>query len=156
MSIQLFFFPFFLVIFVQLILVLLVLYLVAVNSLSPHFFLCNLRVVVLIYRRYLDCRQVFFHFLFLTHTVCQSYLWNVKPYATSLVFLFSRPFVGDPLWFSSRMVPSILRRVQARYLSLWWEFCYVVWFRVVFLFFWGIPFYFFFHLRIIIITIIWQ
>ena len=45
------------------------------------------------------------------------------------------------------MVPSIYWEWQPRCLSLWWDFCNVVWFRVVFSFSWGILFYFFFNLR---------
>ena len=41
------------------------------------------------------------------------------------------------------MVPSILRGGQPMYLSLWWNFCYVVWFRVVFSFTCWILFFFF-------------
>ena len=37
-------------------------------------------------------------------------------------------------WSSSRNIPIILQRRQPRYLSIWWAFCYVVWFRVFFSF----------------------
>ena len=40
-------------------------------------------------------------------------------------------------------------RGQPRYLSLKWDFSYVVWFRVVFSFSWGILFHFFFRLRML-------
>ena len=38
-------------------------------------------------------------FFFLTRKVCQHNLWDVMPYAWSLVFLFSDPFVFH--WFFS-------------------------------------------------------
>ena len=54
--------------------------------------------------------------LFLTYITCQRHLWDAMPYARSLVFLFSGPFVYVLLWFTSRMVPSILRGGQSKYL----------------------------------------
>ena len=77
-------------------------------------------------------------FFFLTYIVCPCCLWHVRPYASSWVFLFSGPFVEFLLWSILRIVPSILRVGQLRYLSLWWDFCYVLWFRVVFSFSWCI------------------
>ena len=63
-------------------------------------------------------------------------------------FPFSGPFV-ELLMSILRMVPSILQRGQLRCLSLWWDFCYVVRFRVVFSFFRDIIIYFFlFHFRL--------
>ena len=46
---------------------------------------------------------------------------------SSLVFL-----VGVLFWSTWRMVPSILKGRQPWYFPLWWDFCYVVWFRVIF------------------------
>ena len=48
-------------------------------------------------------------------------------------------------FFSStlRIVSSILRRRRPRCLSLWWDSCYIIWFRVVFSFSWDILFNFF-------------
>ena len=120
-----------------------VLFLVAVISLPPCF-LWNIQVVFM-HRCYLECWRAFFLLLFLTHTVCQRHLWGVRPYALSLVFLFSDLIVEVLLSSILRMVPSILRKGQPWYLSLWWDFHYVVWFRVVFSFSWVIIFYFFFH-----------
>ena len=120
-----------------------VLFLVAVISLPPCF-LWNIQVVFM-HRCYLECWRAFFLLLFLTHTVCQRHLWGVRPYALSLVFLFSDLIVEVLLSSILRMVPSILRKGQPWYLSLWWDFRYVVWFRVVFSFSWVIIFYFFFH-----------
>ena len=77
--------------------------------------------------------SVLFLLIFLTHTVCLRHLWDVRPYVSSLVFLFSRPFVEVLLSTDVRMVPSILRRGQLRYLSLCWDFLNVVFFRAVFL-----------------------
>ena len=36
--------------------------------------------------------------------------------------------------------PEYLTRGQPRYLSLWWNSCYIIWFWVAFLFSWGTPF----------------
>ena len=101
------------------------------------------------HRHYLECWRVLFFLLFLTPIVYQCNLRNVRPYESLLAFLFSGPFNGNLLSFTSRMVPSILQEGQPRCLSLWWDFCYVVWFQVVFAFSWDTFFYnFFFHLRL--------
>ena len=78
----------FLVIVILLSIVLSVSFLVAVMS-PPSYFLYSLRVVVSMRQ----CRQVLFLPLFLKHIVCQRRLWDVKPFALSLVFLFFGPFV---------------------------------------------------------------
>ena len=65
----------------------------------------------------------------LTHTVFLRHLQDVRPYA-SWVFLFSGPLVEVFLSSTLRMV---LLGGQSRCLSLWWDFSYVVWFRVFFL-----------------------
>ena len=46
------------------------------------------------------------------------------------------------------MVPRILRVGHTRYLSLWWDFCYVIWFRAAFSFSWDTLFKFYFHFRL--------
>ena len=122
----------FLVIFVLLILVLSILF---------HFgeiiffstFLRNLLVIVSMYRCYLGYWRVMF-FLFLIHTVCLPHLRDVRPDASSIVLLFSVPFVEVLLWYTLRMVLSILRGGQPRCLSLWWDFYNVVLVWVVFSF----------------------
>ena len=81
-----------------------------------------------IHRRYLQCWRVLVLFLFLTHKIDLHPLWDVWFYASKWVFLFSGPFV-EVLSSSLRMVLSILQGVQPRYLSLWWDFYYVVWFQ---------------------------
>ena len=44
------------------------------------------------------------------------------------------------------MVPRISREEQPKCLFPWWNFCYTVWFRIVFAFSWSILFWlFFFH-----------
>ena len=107
----------FLVISGLLLLVLSILFRVAVISL-PLRFSYSLRVVVLMCQRCLQCWLVLFLLLFLTHIICQPHLWDARPYAWLLVFLFSDPFVKGFLWSTSRMVPSILRGGQPRYVSL--------------------------------------
>ena len=54
-------------------------------------------------------------------------------------FLFCSPFVKVLLSSTLRMVPSILRW----YLFFLWDFCYVVWFHVVFSLYWGILLWYF-------------
>ena len=59
------------------------------------------------------------------------------------IFLFSDPFIGVLVLSTLRMVLSILRGRQPRYLSFWWDFCYIVWFWAVLSFSWSILFFFF-------------
>ena len=54
---------------------------------------CCLRVFSSMHRRYLQFWLFLFFLLFLTHIVCEVYLCDVMPYASSGVFLFSGPFV---------------------------------------------------------------
>ena len=77
-------------------------------------FLCCLQVFVSMVQRRLQCWQVLFLPIFLTHIVCQRHLWDERPYAWSLVLLFSCPFVWVLLWSTSRIVPSILRGYTAQ------------------------------------------
>ena len=70
---------------------------------------------------------------FLTCIIC---LWDVRPYTSSLAFLFPGSFVGVLLSFISWMVPSILQGKLPRCLSLWWDSCSKAWFREVFSFVW--------------------
>ena len=97
----------FLVIIVLPIPVLFVLFLVVVISLLCSF-LCSLRVVVSISGHRLVCWWVLFLF-FLTHIVYLCYLWDDKPCASSLVFLFSGIFVEVQPSYILIMVPSILQ-----------------------------------------------
>ena len=69
--------------------------------------------------------------------------------ALSTAFLSYGPFIEVLPLSISRMVSSILQSVQWKILSLWWDFCNIVWFRVVFSFSWDIIFYFLFHIRLI-------
>ena len=124
----------FLVIFILLMFVFTVLLLVVVISLPSCFFLCLL-VVISMHLRYLNAGE-FSSSFFSWHSRSTSSL-GCK---ASWVFLFYGPFVEFLLSTILRMVPSILRRGQPRCLSLWRDFCYVVWFRVIFSFSWGILF----------------
>ena len=83
---------FFLFSFVLLVLVLSELFWVALTSLPSALFLCILLVVVSMYRRYVEGWWVLF-LLFLTHRVCLCHLYDVRAYASLLVFLFSGPLV---------------------------------------------------------------
>ena len=76
-----------------------------------------LRVFLSMYRHYLQYWRAIF-LLFLIHTPCRCYLWDIRPYASSWVFLFSGPFVEILPSSTLRIVPSILQRVKPRCLSL--------------------------------------
>ena len=80
-----------------------------------------------------QCWRVLF-LLFLAHIVCLYHFWDIRPYSSSWVFLFAGSFVKVLPLSTWRMVPSILWWGQPRCLYLWWDFSYIVWFRVVFLF----------------------
>ena len=142
MSMQLFLLPFlFSGYFVLLMLVLSVLFLVDVISLPLRFFM-------LPSSRCIDASMLYWMLASpLSPSFLDSYslIISRRPYASSWVFLYSGPFVEVLLWSTLRIVRSILRRGQPRYLSLWWDFCHVFWFRVVFSFSWGILFFIFFH-----------
>ena len=63
------------------------------SSVLVRVFLCSLRAVVSMRQRCLRCWQVLFLPLFYIHIVCRHRLWDVMPYAWSLVFFFFDPFV---------------------------------------------------------------
>ena len=73
------------------------------------------------------------------YSLSTSYL-ECKTLCIVMKFSFSGPFLEVLLWSTSKMVLSILRGEQFRYLFLWWDFFYVVWFWVVFSFAWDILF----------------
>ena len=106
-----FFYSSFLVIVVLLILLLFVLFLVGEIIISSCW--------------YITTGDYCLSFFISAYIVCLCHLWDVKPYASLLVFLFSGLFVevlpSSPL----RVVASILQGVKLR-----WDFCYIVWFRV--------------------------
>ena len=132
MSIRLFSFPFlFPGYFVLLMLVLSVLLLEAVINLPPWFYI----IFLSLYR----CIDTILND---SEFSCFFFSWrDVRPCASSWVLLFSVPFV-EVLSSTLRTVPSILRGVEPRYLSLWWDCCYVVWFQIVFSFSLGVFFFF--------------
>ena len=86
-------------------------------------FLCSLRDVLSIYRRYLQRWHVLFLLLFLKHIVTRYHLGDVRVYTLLGVFLFSAPFVDVLPLSTLKMISSILRGGQPRCLSLWWDFC---------------------------------
>ena len=76
--------------------------------------------------------------LFLTHIFCLYKFWDLRPsFYIVISFLVSGPFVEVLLSSILWMFPSILRMDQPRCVFLWWDFCYIVWFRAVFSFSWG-------------------
>ena len=96
----------FLVIVVLFVFMLSVVFLIVAISVC---FLCSLWVVLLMHWRYLQRWRVLFLLLFLTHIVCLCHLSNVRPYASQVVFLSSRPFVWVLSLSISRMVPRSLQ-----------------------------------------------
>ena len=78
-------------------------FLVALISLSL-LFLYSLRVVVSMHRNYLRCWRILFFFLFLTHIFSRCEKSDVRPYVSSLVFLFSGTFVKVLPSSTSKMV----------------------------------------------------
>ena len=131
----------FLSIFVLLMLVLSVLFLVAVISLPPRFF-------YVIFSRCIYASTLSW---MLAIPLSSSFLGTHNPLTSSLgcnnlCIIISFLFVWSICSSTLKMVPIILRRGQPRYLFLWWDICYVVWFRVVFSFSRDVLFYFFFIL----------
>ena len=93
---------FFLVIVVLLIFILLVLFLVAVISLYLIFFMKSLR-------RLIDVSMLSSMLASLLPPFSDTYLWNIRPDASSLYFFFSGPFAEVLPSSTLRIVPSILR-----------------------------------------------
>ena len=74
------------------------------NQSSFNVFLYSLRAVVSMRQRRLRCWQVLFFPLFSILIACQRCLWDVMPYAWSLVFLFHLfKFISSPLEKGSRI-----------------------------------------------------
>ena len=129
---------FFLVIFVLLILFFVWIFVVVVISLSSCIFMLSSS-------RCIDSSMLSWMLAshlspFLdTYSLCTSSL-RYKALCIYGRFLLPGPFVGVLFCFILRIVPSILRGRQPRYLSLSWNFCYVVTFQIVFSFSWDILF----------------
>ena len=70
---------------------------------------------------------------FLFDIYCLCHLLDVRPYASSLVFLYSAPFAWVPPLFISTMALSNLLGWQRRYQSFGWDSCCRVWFLRKFL-----------------------
>ena len=121
------------------VLLILVLFVFAVISLSLIFFMYSLSRFIEVSSMLMNPLPTFF----LAHIVCPYHLWDKRAYAPSRSFCFSGLFVKVLPSSTLRMVPSILRGKQPRCLYLWWDFWYIVWFWVLFLFFWCIRFKFF-------------
>ena len=96
------------------------------------FFLCGLQVVVLRYQRCLQSWRVLC-LLLMIKIVCLCYRWGVKPYASSLVFLFTGTFLEVLPSSTSKIVPRILQERQPRFLPIWWDFYFIVWKYFLFL-----------------------
>ena len=98
---------------------------------KPFFaFSCCSLVLVSMNPRYFQCWWVLLLFLFLALIVSPYHLSDVTPCAKSSVFLSFGLFIWVPLLSSLRMVLSILQGELLRCLSLWWDFCCRVCFRV--------------------------
>ena len=142
MSIQLFSSNFYFLIYFLLMLVLSLLFMAVVISLPSGLFIYSFRSWI---NSILNADKFSSFFFFDTCSQWTSSL-RYKTLYIVISFFFSDPFVEILLSFILKMVPSILGGEQPRYLSLWWDFCYVVWFQTVFLFSWGHLFiFFFFH-----------
>ena len=86
---------------------------------------------------HLQCGPVFFLLLFLTPTICRRHLWDVslmhgRELSCSLVHLLK--FLSCPFLEWSR----VSYEGDSLGICLWWDFCYIIWFRIVFLFSWDI------------------
>ena len=104
MFVELGFFSFFFL----LMLVLSVLFLVTVIN------QCALLVFVSMHRRCLECWRVLFLLLFLTHIIYLRHVWNVRPYVSPLLFLFSGPFVEILFSSTSPNDPEYLTKETAQ------------------------------------------
>ena len=105
-------------------------------------------VFVSMHRCYIQCWQVIFHFLFLTHCLCL--LWSVKPFYIVISFLVLLSLRWSSSLIHFKNGPVSLTRGTAQMFINSSYFCYIVWFRVVLSLSWSILFYFcffFFHLR---------
>ena len=91
-------------------------------------FLCIFQVLLSIDPHYLHYWRVFFRLHFLTRIFCLRLLWDVRSYASSLVFLFPSLFVEVLPSSISRMFPNISQGGLLWCLS-WWDSCYRFWFR---------------------------
>ena len=67
-----------------------------------------------------------------------SFSFGLSKFFPCFFYLFVGCFLFFFFLFFLRMVQSILQGGMLRYVFLWWNFCCRVWFRDVFLFFWGI------------------
>ena len=96
--------------FLVIVVLLIIVFLFCFRSLSLVFlcsYSCNLWVIILMNWCYQQCGWFHFPFLFSTHI-----FWVVKPYAATLVFLFSRPFIEVLPLSTSKIVLSILQGAQ--------------------------------------------
>ena len=64
-------------------------------------------------------------------TVCLRHVWDVRSDASSWIYLFSGLLVSVLSSSPSRIVLSILQEGYPRHLSLWWDLCNIIWFRLV-------------------------
>ena len=71
---------------------------------------------------------------FSRHIQSVRHLSDVRPWASSSIFLSFRPFVSVPSMSILRMVLSILQGRLPRYIIHWWDFNRIHWFRKAFSF----------------------
>ena len=122
-----------------------VLFLVVVIILPSHFF-------YVVFRSLYQCVDPIFNAgksssLFSGNIqVTLGHFWDVMPYASSWIFLFSGQFHRLLLLVHSMNHPEHLTMWTAHVFTLWWEFSHIVWFRVVLSLSWRILLYFFFYL----------
>ena len=103
---------------------------------SSALFLCSLRVVVSIPRRCFQCWQIHFFLLFWTYHLSPSSLqWKALGIIMSFLVFWSIFWSSSLIHFKNS--PEYLTKGTAKVFILWWDFCYMVWFWVVFSFSWG-------------------
>ena len=104
-------------------------------------------VRMVIFKLFEQCRVDYLHRLVMSSLILFRRFFDTYSLSISSLNCKALCFVIKFLVFSSiypsytsRMVPSVLWEGQSRYYSVWWGFCYIVWFRIVFSFSWRIIF----------------
>ena len=78
----------------------------SIINISLLFFVCIIQVIELLYPINLQCRLVFFNFLFLSQRVCLCHPSDIRPYLSPSISLFYYSYTCVPIL-------SFLRKVQS-------------------------------------------
>ena len=115
---------------------------VGCNQSFFHAFLCHHLVFVSIHQCYVECWRFIFFLLFMTHSLSTSSLrcLSTSSLGCKALCIVIRFLVLWSICLSFSFVhfkngPEYLTRAKPWYLSLWWDFCYIVWFLVLLLLF---------------------